>query len=189
MMGVREPGGQGLRVDAGASPPSVTSVEIVPEELGSGRCRSFDECGPPGGSWPSCRHGRPARGRFSGRDAALCCRWRASDRRTARPRSAGQLDLLLRVRQRDPADLPEVVLDRVGGSADHCHQGWSEGPRLYRRKTSDSSSPLRDPDDRLAGRPVVGANAEGASASGRTVPVIGFSRPDRTRSARSALAR
>src|SRR5258708_22806016 len=31
-----------------------------------------------------------------------------------------------------------------------------------------------------------GANADGASASGRTAPMIGFSRPDRTRSARSA---
>ena len=32
----------------------------------------------------------------------------------------------------------------------------------------------------------LGANADGASASGRTAPLIGFSRPDRTRSARSA---
>jgi hypothetical protein len=31
-----------------------------------------------------------------------------------------------------------------------------------------------------------GANVDGTSASGRTAPTIGFSRPDRTRSARSA---
>jgi hypothetical protein len=31
-----------------------------------------------------------------------------------------------------------------------------------------------------------GVNADGTSASGRTAPTIGFSRPDRTRSARSA---
>jgi hypothetical protein len=42
----------------------------------------------------------------------------------------GQLDLLPGVEQRHLADLLEVVLDRVGRSATHCHLGGGQAPAV-----------------------------------------------------------